>query len=88
MPQSDWLAERFEEHRGRLRAVGYRMLGSLSDADDAIQEPWLRLHIHGEESLHARVPDPIVSQRQAIDPEHADPDGNNMTLRQPPSSAR
>jgi RNA polymerase sigma factor (sigma-70 family) len=39
----DWLAERFEEHRPHLRAVGYRMLGSLTDADDAVQEAWLRL---------------------------------------------
>ena len=39
----DWLAGRFEEHRGHLRAVGYRMLGSLSEADDALQETWLRL---------------------------------------------
>jgi RNA polymerase sigma factor (sigma-70 family) len=38
----DWLAERFEEQRGRLRAVAYRMLGSLSEADDAVQEAWLR----------------------------------------------
>jgi RNA polymerase sigma factor (sigma-70 family) len=43
LPQSDWLAERFEEHRSHLRAVGYRMLGSLSEAEDAIQETWLRL---------------------------------------------
>jgi len=39
----DWLAARFEEHRTRLRAVAYRMLGSLSEADDAVQDAWLRL---------------------------------------------
>jgi RNA polymerase sigma-70 factor, ECF subfamily len=39
----DWLAARFEEHRRHLRAVGYRMLGSLSEADDAVQEAWVRL---------------------------------------------
>ena len=39
----DWLAQRFEAHRTRLRAVAYRMLGSLSEADDAVQESWLRL---------------------------------------------
>src|SRR5919106_223 len=43
MDERDWLAERFEEHRPRLRAVAYRMLGSLSEADDAVQEAWLRL---------------------------------------------
>ena len=43
MDEHDWLAERFEEHRTRLRAVAYRMLGSLSEADDAVQEAWLRL---------------------------------------------
>ena len=43
MEHGDWLAERFEEHRTRLRAVAYRMLGSLSEADDAVQEAWLRL---------------------------------------------
>jgi RNA polymerase sigma factor (sigma-70 family) len=43
MDERDWLAERFDEHRGRLRAVAYRMLGSLSEADDAVQEAWLRL---------------------------------------------
>ena len=43
MDERDWLAERFEEHRAHLRAVAYRMLGSLSEADDAVQEAWLRL---------------------------------------------
>jgi RNA polymerase sigma factor (sigma-70 family) len=43
MDERDWLAEQFEEHRSRLRAVAYRMLGSLSEADDAVQEAWVRL---------------------------------------------
>jgi RNA polymerase sigma-70 factor (ECF subfamily) len=44
MDEREWLAERFEEHRARLRAVAYRMLGSLSEADDAVQAAWLRLN--------------------------------------------
>jgi RNA polymerase sigma factor (sigma-70 family) len=43
MDERDWLAQRFQEHRPRLRAVAYRMLGSTSEADDAVQEAWLRL---------------------------------------------
>jgi RNA polymerase sigma factor (sigma-70 family) len=43
MDEREWLAERFEEHRTHLRAVAYRMLGSLSEADDAVQEAWIRL---------------------------------------------
>jgi RNA polymerase sigma-70 factor, ECF subfamily len=43
MDEKDWIADRFEEHRSHLRAVAYRMLGSLSEADDAVQEAWLRL---------------------------------------------
>jgi RNA polymerase sigma factor (sigma-70 family) len=41
--EGDWLAERFEAHRPRLHAVAYRMLGSAAEADDAMQEAWLRL---------------------------------------------
>ncbi|MER8184509.1 RNA polymerase sigma factor SigJ [Kitasatospora sp. NPDC094015] len=44
MDGRDLLAQRFEEHRGHLRAVAYRMLGSLSEADDAVQEAWFRLN--------------------------------------------
>ena len=43
MDEREFLAQHFEEHRARLRAVAYRMLGSLSEADDAVQETWLRL---------------------------------------------
>jgi RNA polymerase sigma factor (sigma-70 family) len=43
MDERDWLAQRFQEHRPRLRAVAYRMLGSTSEADDALQEAWIRL---------------------------------------------
>ena len=43
MNERDYLAEQFEEHRTHLRAVAYRMLGSLSEVDDAVQEAWLRL---------------------------------------------
>src|SRR3954452_18998622 len=44
MSEREWLAQRFEEQRPRLRAVAYRMLGSTSEADDAIQEAWIRLN--------------------------------------------
>jgi RNA polymerase sigma factor (sigma-70 family) len=43
MDEAEWLAARFEEHRPRLRGVAYRMLGSLAEADDAVQNSWLRL---------------------------------------------
>src|SRR5919201_4500316 len=100
MDEQDYLAERFEAHRARLRAVAYRMLGSLAEADDAVQEAWLRLHrsdpndvqnlggwlttvvgrvcldmlrarrSRGEEPMDVRVPDPVVSGEDGIDPEH------------------
>jgi RNA polymerase sigma-70 factor, ECF subfamily len=43
MEERDWLANRFEEHRSHLRAVAYRMLGSVPEAEDALQEAWLRV---------------------------------------------
>src|SRR5215475_792088 len=58
MDEREFLAEQFEEHRTRLRAVAYRMLGSLSEADDAVQEAWLRLNrtdASGLENLGARL---------------------------------
>jgi RNA polymerase sigma-70 factor (ECF subfamily) len=100
----DWLAQRFEANPTHLRAVAYRMLGSLSEADDAVQEAWLRLsrsdtssvdNLGGwlttvvarvclgmlrsrkprreealGEPLGLRVPDPILSRADGIDPEH------------------
>ena len=43
MIEHDWLTQRFAEHRGRLTALAYRMLGSRGDAEDAMQESWLRV---------------------------------------------
>jgi RNA polymerase sigma-70 factor (ECF subfamily) len=104
MDENEFLAKRFEEHRSHLRAVAYRMLGSLSEADDAVQEAWLRLSrsetsgvenlggwlttVVGRvcldmlrsrtsrrvvplgEPLGTRVPEPLVSRADGIDPEH------------------
>jgi RNA polymerase sigma factor (sigma-70 family) len=99
MSENDWLAERFEEERTHLQGVAYRMLGSLSEADDAVQQAWLRLsradtseveNLGGwlttvvarvcldmlrsresrrEEPLGVRLPEPIVSREDGIDPE-------------------
>ena len=100
MDHHDWLAERFEENRTHLRAVAYRMLGSVSEADDAVQEAWLRVsradtggveNVGGwlttivgrvsldmlrsrksrrEEPLDVKVPEPVVSRGDGVDPEH------------------
>jgi RNA polymerase sigma-70 factor (ECF subfamily) len=51
MDEQAWLTERFEQHRGHLRAVAYRMLGSVSEADDALQEAWLRIRDHDPASV-------------------------------------
>jgi RNA polymerase sigma factor (sigma-70 family) len=51
MDEHDWLAERFEANRTHLRAVAYRMLGSLNEADDAVQEAWLRLSRAGTDGV-------------------------------------
>ena len=97
--ESEWLAERFEAHRSRLRGVAYRMLGSLTEADDAVQDTWLRVNRAGagdvenlggwlttivarvclnmlrtrgrrrEESLEARLPDPVVGPAGVLQPE-------------------
>lgn len=52
MDDQDWLAQRFEEHRSRLAAVAYRMLGSRGEADDAVQEAWLRLSRADASAVH------------------------------------
>lgn len=51
MDEHEWLAERFEEHRPHLRSVAYRMLGSSSEADDAVQDAWLRLARSGADDV-------------------------------------
>jgi RNA polymerase sigma-70 factor (ECF subfamily) len=97
--ERDWLAERFESNRPHLRAVAYRMLGSVTEADDAVQETWLRLsrtdpgsveNLRGwlttavgrvcidmlrartarrEEPITPHLPEPIVTDSEAADPE-------------------
>jgi RNA polymerase sigma factor (sigma-70 family) len=52
MDENEWLANQFEAHRPHLRAVAYRMLGSLTDADDAVQDTWLRVSRVGANDVH------------------------------------
>src|ERR1700690_832827 len=51
MDERAWLADRFETHRAHLRAVAYRMLGSLTEADDAVQDAWLRVSRSPEQEV-------------------------------------
>jgi RNA polymerase sigma-70 factor (ECF subfamily) len=51
MDERDWLVERFEEHRPHLRAVAYRMLGSLAEAEEAVQDAWLRVSRAGADGI-------------------------------------
>jgi RNA polymerase sigma factor (sigma-70 family) len=51
MDDEEWLAQRFEQHRAHLRAVAYRMLGSLPESDEAVQDAWLRLSRAGAEGV-------------------------------------
>jgi RNA polymerase sigma factor (sigma-70 family) len=99
MDEREWLTERFEQHRPHLRAVAYRMLGSVSETDDALQEAWLRIRgqdpgsvenmqawlttvvgrvclnmlrsrrARRDELPEARVPDPVVTLSDTLDPE-------------------
>jgi RNA polymerase sigma factor (sigma-70 family) len=99
MDEREWLSERFEQHRPHLRAVAYRMLGSITETDDALQEAWLRIRdqdrgtvenmqawlttvvgrvclnmlrsrrARREEFPGARVPDPVVTLSDSLDPE-------------------
>src|SRR5438270_824613 len=64
MDEEEWLADRFEEHRTRLRAMAYRMLGSVAEAGDAVPETWLRIsRVQG-----AAVPDAdLTRQRRIVD---------------------
>src|SRR4026208_2564773 len=68
MARGEWLADRFEEHRAHLRTVAYRMLGSASEADDAVQESWIRLgrsDVSQVENLRAWLP--TVGARVCLD---------------------
>src|SRR5262245_15249719 len=95
MTERDYLAERFEEHRTHLRAVAYRMLGSVGEVDDAVQEAWLRLSrvdATGIDNLGgwlttvvARVCLDMLRSRQ---PRREEPFPRTRKSRPPPARAR
>jgi RNA polymerase sigma-70 factor (ECF subfamily) len=94
MSEHDWLAERFEENRPHLRAVAYRMLGSSTEADDAVQETWLRLSragVGGVENLGgwlttivARVALNMLRSRTLRREEPMDPPAGGQPVAPPP----
>jgi RNA polymerase sigma factor (sigma-70 family) len=95
MSEHDWLAERFEENRPHLRAVAYRMLGSSTEADDAVQETWLRLSragVGGVENLGgwlttivARVSLNMLRSRTLRREEPMDPPATGQPVAPPPN---
>ena len=102
MGDHDRLAERFEAHRSHLRAVAYRMLGSVSDADDAMQEFWLRLSrsdASGVENLQAWFTTGVAwvcldmlrarrsRREEPLDPQQPGPIVNGQSERDPEQEA-
>jgi len=95
MSEHDWLAERFEENRPHLRAVAYRMLGSSAEADDAVQETWLRLSragVGGVENMGgwlttivARVSLNMLRSRTLRREEPMDPPATGQPVAPPPN---
>jgi RNA polymerase sigma-70 factor (ECF subfamily) len=94
MSEHDWLAERFEENRPHLRAVAYRMLGSSAEADDAVQEAWLRLSRAGASDVEnlagwlttvvARVALNMLRSRTLRREEPIDPPASGQPVAPPP----
>ena len=95
MSEHDWLAERFEENRPHLRAVAYRMLGSSAEADDAVQETWLRLSRAGTGGVEnlggwlttivARVSLNMLRSRTLRREEPMDPPATGQPVAPPPN---
>ena len=95
MTEHDWLAERFEENRPHLRTVAYRVLGSVSEADDAVQETWLRLSRSGTGGVEnlggwlttivARVSLNMLRSRTLRREEPIDPPATGQPVAPPPN---